>query len=191
VNQSNEAELLARAQKGDKGAFEVLVSRHYEKLTVLCQGVVFDHDLAQQAVQQALFNVWRNIGRCNENFAGWFYRAAINVARDMRSEAEWRKTIPLDTLPDTIRRDDPWPDAVVWGLQLDDILERLKPNEREIFILHHLLGLDLKEVAVVLEISHEAARQRWCRTKTTIRLMLDPGDWPDWYSQKGDDDLHP
>jgi RNA polymerase sigma-70 factor (ECF subfamily) len=174
VDPSVEAELLARAKKGDGKAFEALVTPHYEPLIKMCQTLVYDRDLAGQCVQEALLRSWTKIDRCRDNFSGWFYRTAINVARDMRSEAFWRRSVPLPDDSDTVFSGpsvDTFEDVVIDQLEIIDVLARLRDNERELAVLHCIVGLDLKEAAEILDISHEAARKRWSRIVKTSRLM--------------------
>jgi DNA-directed RNA polymerase specialized sigma subunit len=88
------------------------------------------------------------------------------------------------------QKENNWDNVVIWGIQLKEILDKLKMHEREIFTLHFIVGYDLKKIATILEISHEAARQRWSRTQKSIQALLDPPDLPASDAQKGDDDRH-
>jgi RNA polymerase sigma-70 factor (ECF subfamily) len=58
-----DAELVARAQEGDREAFEELVRRHAEHLFAVVVRLVPDRHDAEEATQEAFIRAWRGIAR--------------------------------------------------------------------------------------------------------------------------------
>src|SRR5919199_4905880 len=78
-----DAGLVARAQAGEREAFEELVRRHAEHLYAVVVRLVPDRHDAEEVTQEAFIRAWRAIGRFkgDARFFTWLYRIAINEAR--------------------------------------------------------------------------------------------------------------
>jgi len=78
------AELVAAAQTGEGAAVERLLAEARPKLMALAMRVLGDADDAEDAVQEAMVKVWRNLGRFEgrAQFTTWLHRIAINAALD-------------------------------------------------------------------------------------------------------------
>ena len=84
-----DTDLVIRAQQGDRIAFEALATRHYARLQKAAIGILRDKHLAEDATQQALLNLWRDLRRLRDplRFEGWSYRLLV---RACYSEAKRR-----------------------------------------------------------------------------------------------------
>jgi RNA polymerase sigma-70 factor (ECF subfamily) len=76
--------LVAAAQNGKREAVERLLAAARPKLMALAMRVLGDADDAEDAVQEAMVKVWRNLGRFEgrAQFTTWLHRIAINAALD-------------------------------------------------------------------------------------------------------------
>ena len=80
------ADLVTRAQRGDQQAFGVLAERHYARLQRAAVGILRDPHVAEDATQNALVSVWRDLPKLRDpaRFEGWsgalIYRLASNPA---------------------------------------------------------------------------------------------------------------
>ncbi|HEV2172350.1 MAG TPA: sigma factor, partial [Nitrospira sp.] len=78
----DEAILLESARAGDSAAFECLVMPHWEALLRITQGILRNREDAEDAVQSALLDAFRNLdgfhGR--SRFSSWLTRIAMNAA---------------------------------------------------------------------------------------------------------------
>jgi len=180
VDAAIEKELLARAQRGDGAAFEELITPHLPGLFRLCYGMLRDAGLAEQAVQEALRRAWEARWGCRGVFKSWLYTVARNVTLDMLKEAHYRHSVPLEerAAEAVHRADEPFEEIVVGRYLIEDALSLLPPDAREIIILHHFVGLDLREAAEVIGISHDAARQRHRRAIQALRAIMEASDSP-------------
>ena len=87
-------ELVVAAQKGKGEALERLLSGARPKLLSLAMRVLGDADEAEDAVQDAMIKVWRNLGRFEGRaaFTTWLHRIAVNAALDRLRR---RGSVPL------------------------------------------------------------------------------------------------
>jgi RNA polymerase sigma-70 factor (ECF subfamily) len=77
-------ELVAAAQGGKGEALERLLAEARPRLLALAMRVLGDADEAEDAVQDAMIKVWRNLGRFEGRaaFSTWLHRIAVNAALD-------------------------------------------------------------------------------------------------------------
>jgi RNA polymerase sigma-70 factor (ECF subfamily) len=79
---SEEAALLASAMAGDSAAFESLVMPHWGALLRVTERILRNREDAEDAVQNALLDAFRNLNRFQgrSRFSSWLTRIAINAA---------------------------------------------------------------------------------------------------------------
>jgi RNA polymerase sigma-70 factor (ECF subfamily) len=77
-------ELVAAAQAGSGEALERLLATARPKLLALAMRVLGNADEAEDAVQDAMVKVWRNLKRFEgrAQFSTWLHRIAVNAALD-------------------------------------------------------------------------------------------------------------
>jgi RNA polymerase sigma-70 factor (ECF subfamily) len=87
-------ELVTEAQDGGREALERLLAAARPKLHALAMRVLGDPDEAEDAVQDAMIKVWRNLGRFEGRaaFTTWLHRIAVNAALDRLRR---RGSVPL------------------------------------------------------------------------------------------------
>ena len=82
-------ELVVQAQHGDEGAFASLAVVIGSRLHAIAHRILRDADLADDATQQALLTIWRDLPQLRDpaRFDGWAYRLLVRACY-----AEARKT---------------------------------------------------------------------------------------------------
>ena len=77
-------QLVERAQRGDKRAFELLVAKYQRKLGRLLARLVRDPAEVEDVAQEAFIKAYRALPsfRCDSAFYTWLYRIAINTAKN-------------------------------------------------------------------------------------------------------------
>ena len=87
-------ELVVAAQTGAPEAVERLLAAARPKLLSLAMRVLGNADEAEDAVQDAMVKVWRNLGRFEGRaaFTTWLHRIAVNAALDRLRR---RGSVPL------------------------------------------------------------------------------------------------
>src|SRR5476649_619986 len=77
-------ELVERAQRGDKKAFELLVEKYQRKLARLLSRLVRDPGEVEDVTQEAFIKAYRALPsfRGDSAFYTWLYRIGINTAKN-------------------------------------------------------------------------------------------------------------
>src|SRR4051795_11684666 len=77
-------QLVERAQRGDKHAFELLVSKYQRKLARLLSRFIRDATEVEDVTQEAFIKAYRALPtfRGDSAFYTWLYRIGINTAKN-------------------------------------------------------------------------------------------------------------
>ena len=76
-----DTDLVVRAQRGDKGAFAGLASGIVDRYLAVARRILRDHNLAEDATQQALLSIWQDLPQLRDpvNFESWSYRLLVRA----------------------------------------------------------------------------------------------------------------
>src|SRR6478736_1096919 len=76
-----DTDLVRRAQGGDQEAFADLVHALADRFLAVSHRILSDIDLAEDATQQALLNVWQDLPQLRdpERFEAWSYRLLVRA----------------------------------------------------------------------------------------------------------------
>lgn len=180
----DDSELVARAAGGDQAAFRVLVERHAAPLHRVCARITGDAALAEDALQEAFLNAWRELPRFEgrARFSTWLHRIAVNAAlMQRRAQSPWGRRIADDadgSLLDAQVDHAPGPEqlahAAELGAQAEQAMERLTPLERAAFVLRHYEGASIAEIMLALDANESAAKQAIFRAVRKLRAALTP-----------------
>jgi RNA polymerase sigma-70 factor, ECF subfamily len=169
-----DTQLVVRAQGGDREAFAVLARNSYGRLHRVAQNILGDLDRAEDAAQQAVVDIWRKLPQLREAgcFEAWSYRIVVNACyAEARSCKHWLPGLECD------HDEDPGAateiTSVVYRDQLERGFQRLPLDQRAVVVLHHYLGLPLREIADVLGIPEGTAHSRLHRAMGTLRAALE------------------
>jgi RNA polymerase sigma-70 factor (ECF subfamily) len=129
-----------------------------------------DPDEAEDAAQEAMIRAWRQREKCRSPEApeGWLRQIARNEA--LRQHARTRE---LESLPEEEAACDPPDDLVVERLYLDDVLRRLRGQDRALVVLRYKLDLPDVVFAERLGIAQTTVRVRLHRLKKELRVLMD------------------
>ena len=167
--------IVARAQRGDEEAFGLIVDTAGGRLHAVAHRILRDIDLAEDATQQALLDIWRDLPDLRDpaRFDAWSYRLLVRAcyAEGRRSR---RATPDLRLLP----TDEPTePEGTASHVANRDQLERgfrrLSIEHRTVVVLHHYLDLTLEEIADTLGIPQGTVRSRLHHAMRGLRAALD------------------
>ena len=184
--QASDEALAAAANAGDRGALEVLLARHLDRVHAICRRVTGHPEDALDATQEALIAVTRGLHRYDGRslFTTWLYRVATNAALDELRRRK-RRPEPAELLEDRPRGGGgsgaaPVESAVVARLDVDAALAGLSPEFRAAVVLRDLCDLDYAEIAEVLDVPIGTVRSRIARGRAAIADQLrEPTDHPE------------
>jgi len=166
--------LVDRAKLGDAEAFDALARMVGDRCMAIASRILRDSDLAEDAVQAALIQAWRQLGRLRDpdRFEPWLHRILTNScyaeARNRR-----RRLADVRVLP-TERSYDPGGLVNIHDRdQLERALRRLTVEQRAVLVFHHYLELSLPEVASRLGIPLGTVKSRLHYGMTALRASLE------------------
>ena len=168
-----DADLIGRAQHGDEEAFASLAVAAGDRLHALAHRILRDSDLAEDATQQALLAIWRDLPQLRDpaRFDAWSYRLLVRACY-----AEARRTRSASNLR-LLPADEPMgadgTSLVIDRDQLERGFRRLSIDHRAVVVLHHYLDLPLAEVAEALGVPEGTVRSRLHHAMRGLRAALD------------------
>ena len=184
-----DAAQVALVLGGDPDAFRVLVDRHSRRLFRLAYRMSGNEHDAEEIVQDAFLRAYRRLDRfeSRSNFSTWLYRICANCAldrmrkqrtedtrREQATETEEGLADPLETAPST----NPAPDRLALSGELSAgvqaAMESLSTTERAAFVMRHVDGFSIEEIAQTLNVSIGATKNTVFRAVQKLRQRLEP-----------------
>lgn len=166
--------LVEQAARGDRDAFDALMTDALDRLYAIARLILRDADLAEDAVQEALIHCWRELPRLRDSqrFDAWLHRLLVNAATDQyRRRRRFHAAVSViqdriepDFAPDVAMRD-----------ELQTAFERLRVEHRAALALHHYVGLSVAEIADALDIPSGTAKSRLHYATQAMRAAVDAG----------------
>ena len=187
---TEEAALIANAQRGDLEAFDALVLRHQQEVFAVAMRMLGDRDEAQDVAQDAFIRAYRSIGafRGDAKLSTWLISITMNLCRNRRRWWARRRRIiaaslddPIDTEEGMLEREiaDPAPSPASAAerhelqQQLAGALQLLNEGERRIVVLRDIQGYAYEEIADVLRCRVGTVKSRLSRARLRLRALLD------------------
>jgi RNA polymerase sigma-70 factor, ECF subfamily len=169
-----DTDLVVRAQDGDEEAFESLALAVGDRLHAVAHRILRDVDLAEDATQQALLSIWRDLPGLRDptRFEAWAYRLLVRVCYvEGRRARAWTPTLHLLPTDGPVQADGA--SSVLDRDELERGFRRLSIDHRAVVVLHHYLDMSLDRVAETLDIPRGTARSRLHYAMRALRAALD------------------
>jgi RNA polymerase sigma-70 factor, ECF subfamily len=181
-------QLVERAQRGDKRAFELLVLKYQRKLGRLLSRFVRDQAEVEDVTQEAFIKAYRALPgfRGESAFYTWLYRIGINTAKNYLVALGRRA--PTSTGFDNEEaegfedadqlRDSSTPESELEGKEIAATVNRamdaLPKDLRTAITLREIEGLSYEEIANVMNCPVGTVRSRIFRARDAIAAELRP-----------------
>jgi len=169
-----DTELVKRAQHGDREAFGLVAADLATRFLAVSRRILRDIDLAEDATQQALVAIWRDLPQLRDpaRFDAWSYRLLVRACyTEGRRTRRWAPNVRL--LPANEPKVPDGLNSVLDRDQLERGFRRLSIDHRAVVVLHHYLDLPLDEVADVLGIPAGTVRSRLHHAMRGLRSALE------------------
>ena len=161
-----EEELIKRAKRKDKEAFEKLIEPYIKSLYVTARTIMGNETDAEDVVQETLLDAYTNLWllRKEKSFKSWLFKIlnnnCTNVFRDNRSEIIPFTEQIIDKLQSTdIKRD----------LDFFESIDFLDKNDKTILAMKYLFNFKIVEISKFLKLSESAVKMRISRAKEKIK----------------------
>ena len=187
-----DSELVAAAQGGDAGAMDQLLRRHYDRVHAVCRGIAGSTRDADDAAQEAMIRVVRNLDRFDGRaaFGTWVYRIATNTALDELRKRKRRPQLRVVDDEDDIRAvGEPVDrlaerqiDSVADRITIDAALAGLPEEFKAAVVMRDVGDLDYAEIAAALDLPIGTVKSRIARGRRLLIEQLGnrepPGERP-------------
>lgn len=183
------ADLVEKAQNGDREAFGQLVEQFQRTVYAIALGRLGNSNEAMELTQEVFLHVMKRIGQLREpeRFAGWLRQVAARMAINRAT-----RRIPPASIEDEIlegagaTHDDPL-DALIArerASRLWEALEELKPLDREALVAFYIQGQSLVEIAESLDVPIGTVKRRLHTARKRLKEELqarsvDADEWSD------------
>ena len=175
--------LIADCLAGKRDAFGELVTRYQTRLFNAAVRLVDSPEDAADVVQEAFLNAYQALHsfKGDAEFFTWLYRIAFNTAISQKRKR--RSAISLDAVGSSehsLEPDDPSeyvrPGAALERSEeesrLQEALNRLSHEHRDVLVLKDLEGLKYEEIAEILGVPIGTIRSRLHRARLELRDLL-------------------
>lgn len=166
-------DLVTRAKDGEEAAFAQLASQIVDRLFSVAVRILRDVDAANDAAQEALVKIWRELPALREveRFDAWSYRILVNAC--YAEHRKRRRATPVGlAMPLAIDDEDPTA-AVADRDQLERGFARLPAEQRAALVLQHYCDLPLTEIAAVMGTPVGTVRSRLHYARDAMRAALE------------------
>jgi RNA polymerase sigma-70 factor (ECF subfamily) len=178
---SRDADLIARAQRGEEEAFEALFHQHKQRVYCLCLRIARNAADAEELTQEAFLQVFRKIRsfRGESAFSTWLHRVTVNIVlmrlRKKRPETYLEDSVGAEECEER-RKEIGAPDPALTGsidrLRLERAIIQLPPGYKRAFVLHDIEGYEHNEIAAMLGSSVGNSKSQLHKARSRLRTLL-------------------
>jgi RNA polymerase sigma-70 factor (ECF subfamily) len=181
-------QLVQRAQRGDKRAFDLLVAKYQRKLGRLLSRFIRDPAEVEDVAQEAFIKAYRALPsfRGDSAFYTWLYRIGINTAKNYLVALGRRAPTVTEFDSDEAEgfedgeqlRDINTPESMLMskeiGSTVNAAMEDLPDDLRTAITLREIEGLSYEEIASIMNCPIGTVRSRIFRAREAIAARLRP-----------------
>jgi RNA polymerase sigma-70 factor (ECF subfamily) len=177
----DDRELVRRAQRLDKEAFEELVRRHQHRVFAVAGGVLRQREDVEDVAQQVFVKAYFSLKRFDQRaaFSTWLYKITVNECWDLLRKRKVRPLIYESDLsedqarqfgaPDERRQREPdISEKLEERQRVERLLEGLDERDRTMLILKEVEGFAVEEIAQILELNANTVKVRLFRARRRI-----------------------
>jgi len=176
-------QLAAEAAKGDKGAFERLMWRWWDRIRGYCSSfVAFNPDMAEEAAQESLIRIYRALPRWRKEspLGGYIYGICRTASNDVirkcaRHHARNAQVEEIESLQ--VQSTHQTGEMKVMQDEARELLsramEQLEPDDRAMLYLHEVEGKGLAELGTMFGLPVGTVKSRLSRTRDKVAALLE------------------
>ena len=169
----DETLLIKNAKQGDDNAFNLLLKPYVKQAQQTAYLLLYDYNLAQDAVQEALIQTHSSLKRFDPNkasFKTWFNRIVVNCS--LKQKRKQRFTFQIQD--DYENNDDPEKEYILKEEEqfLIDIVKTLKVKYQTVIVLHYFQELSISEIALTLDIREGTVKSRLYNAREKLKKII-------------------
>lgn len=188
---ASDREIIDAVLRGDVERYAELVDRYQQTARQLAFSMLGNHEDAKDASQEAFVNAYRSLRhfRGGARFSTWLYRIVVNECKDVYRQRSRQPAVVVrvgepdpgtdglslftDVEDPTIGPADQLANREL-GRRLSGAIRMLPMKQRTTFVLHHLHGLTLEEVASIMRCRLGTVKSHVFRATQQLRAQLGP-----------------
>jgi RNA polymerase sigma-70 factor (ECF subfamily) len=181
-------QLVARAQRGDKQAFELLVEKYQRKLARLLSRFIRDPAEVEDVTQEAFIKAYRALPafRGDSAFYTWLYRIGINTAKNYLMAMGRRAPTSTEVEAEEAEgfeegeqlRDINTPESLLLSNEIAETVNRtiegLPEELRTAIQMREIEGMSYEDIAKAMNCPIGTVRSRIFRAREAIAEQLRP-----------------
>ena len=181
-------QLVARAQRGDKQAFELLVEKYQRKLARLLSRFIRDPAEVEDVTQEAFIKAYRALPafRGDSAFYTWLYRIGINTAKNYLMAMGRRAPTSTEVEAEEAEgfeegeqlRDINTPESMLLSNEIartvNATIEQLPEELRTAIQMREIEGMSYEDIAKAMDCPIGTVRSRIFRAREAIAEQLRP-----------------
>ncbi|MEO8970148.1 MAG: RNA polymerase sigma factor [Ktedonobacteraceae bacterium] len=171
--------LVARALSGDTEAFHAILDYYGGLMLRTAYSIVKDHDLAEDAVQNAIIQAWQHLPSLREAGAlrSWLMRIVVNQSisfkrRIARSTTFLRQAFAEQETNLASQVADDAKGSIEGHWDLAQAIGTLPAKQQTAITLHYYQGMTVPEMAQLLDISENTLKKRIQAALTNLRHLV-------------------
>lgn len=183
VQTQKDRDLILQYLEGSDKAFEILLTRHKQKIYTSIYLFVKDHELADDIFQDVFIKIIDTLRKGKYNHEGKFLQWALRISYNMcvdhfRRSKRRSKVSPSETFDifDVLEsKDDNMEVSMIKGQaykRIRSLVDQLPPEQKEVVILRHYADMSFKEIAALTSVSINTALGRMRYALINMRKMI-------------------
>lgn len=187
---SDDIRLVERCQRGDRQAFDELVTRYQKRVFNLAYRILGDYEEANDLAQEAFIRVYKKIKsfRREASFYTWLYRLATNLCRNKLRQ--WQRESRFQTaslhnpigpggkeLIHSLADPNPGPDEISERREQKILVQKainsLGEEHQLVIVLRDIQGLAYEEIARIVDCSEGTVKSRLHRARNILKERLE------------------
>jgi RNA polymerase sigma factor (sigma-70 family) len=183
----SDQELISLYLSGNQSAFEILLTRHKDKIYSSIYLFVKDTELAEDIFQEVFIKIIDTLrkGKYNNEgkFLQWALRIAYNLCVDNHRRSKRMSTVANTDTFDIFNviesKDEHVEGLMIKGQihgKLRQIIDQLPDEQREVVILRHYADMSFKEIAQMTQVSINTSLGRMRYALINLRKMVNEAE---------------
>jgi RNA polymerase sigma-70 factor, ECF subfamily len=158
---------------------ENIIEQHLKSVFNYVYKIVRNRGETEDITQDVFIKVWKNFDKFDavKNFKTWLFAIARNTTIDhLRKDKDILFSEKAENFEESITDIEPLPDEIFvkkeLGKELEIALSKIRPDFREIILLHYTEDMTFEEISEVVEKPLNTVKSQHRRALATLRKFL-------------------